>query len=229
MLYFSIIEKYIGAELYKKLLKLKQDFHAQLISFNDLYAFLSREEKKLIDKVCSVEPKDYGKKHTVFYGIRPIPKNLVAIANQTYFSANNKKIIKVKTQYLPKLVFTVFLKIKKAMRKDLGKSINITSGYRSPAYQAVILFITFFENKWNVKKTLWRLTLPGCSEHGYSLRQAIDVAPENGIKNIKDFNKTKEYAWLLQYAKKFGFSLSYPKDNKFGVMFEPWHWRFEKN
>ena len=47
MLYFSIIEKYIGAELYKKLLKLKQDFHAQLISFNDLYAFLSREEKKI--------------------------------------------------------------------------------------------------------------------------------------------------------------------------------------
>ena len=24
----------------------------------------------------------------------------------------------------------------------------------------------------------------------------------------------------------FGFSMSYPRDNPLGVMYEPWHWRF---
>jgi len=229
MLKFSKAEKQIGVKLYKKFLKEKKNPKAPLISFDELYGFLTREEKNLIDKICSAEPKEYGKNFTIFYGIRPVPKDIVAIEGQKYFSARNEKVNRVRTQYLSKLVFAAFLKMKKAMKKDLGTAINVASGYRSPAYQAVILFIMLFENNWNVQKTLWRLTLPGCSEHGYPPRQAMDIAPEKGIENLEDFGKTEEYKWLQKNAKKFGFALSYPKGNKYGVMFEPWHWHYVKN
>ena len=44
----------------------------------------------------------------------------------------------------------------------------------------------------------------------------------------KEFEKLPEYQWLLINAKNFGFVLSYPKDSKDGIVFEPWHWRYEK-
>jgi len=230
MLKFSKKEKAAGKKIYRKFtIEKKKNPKAPLISFDGLNRLLDDDEKKLIEKVLSVNPKDYGKNHTIFYGIDPVPKDLVAIENQTYFPAENKDVKKVKTQYLPKAVFVAFLRMKKAMKKELGKAVNVTSGYRSPAFQALILFTVLFQNKWSMKKTLLRLTLPGCSEHGYPPRQAMDLAPEKGIKNLEDFNRTEEYKWLLKNAKKFCFRLSYPKNNNYGVMFEPWHWRYVKH
>ena len=39
------------------------------------------------------------------------------------------------------------------------------------------------------------------------------------------FEKTKSYDWLVKNAYKYGFIISYPKQNTF-YQFEPWHWRF---
>lgn len=229
MLKFSKKEKATGKKIYRKfIIEKEKNPRASLISFNDLHGLLDNSEKKLIGKVLSVNPKDYGKNFTIFYGIKAVPKNLVAIRNQKYFSAKDKKIKKVKTQFLPGPVFEAFKKLNTALKKDLGRTINVISGYRSPAYQALILSVVLSENKWSVKKTLRRLTLPGCSEHGYPPHQAMDVAPERGIKRLEDFDKTEEYNWLLKNAHRFGFRLSYPKGNKYGVMFEPWHWRYVK-
>jgi len=226
MIGFSQLEKQIGSRLYKRLIKFKKNPKAPLISFDELYGLLTREEKNLIDKICSVEPKDYGKNFTIFYGIKPVPKDIVAIDNQKYFSAKDNKVETVKRQYLPRLVYAAFLKMKQAMRKDLGTSINVVSGYRSPAYQAVLLMTNLFDNNWGMKATLRRLTLPGCSEHGYPARQAVDIGPEKKIIKSEVFDQTEEYKWLQKNAKRFGFALSYPKGNKYGVMFEPWHWRY---
>jgi len=63
----------------------------------------------------------------------------------------------------------------------------------------------------------------GYSEH--QLGTAVDfIAPgQGGI--LDGFDKTGAYIWLLANAYKYGFVLSYPKDNGYYV-FEPWHWRF---
>ncbi len=63
----------------------------------------------------------------------------------------------------------------------------------------------------------------GYSEH--QLGTTVDlIAP--GLGGALDgFDNTKAYTWLLSNAYRYGFVLSYPKDNKFYV-FEPWHWRF---
>jgi len=124
MLRFSQAEKQIGVRLYKKLINEKKNPKAPFMSFDDLYGFLDREEKKLIDKICSVEPKEYGKNFTIFYGIKPVPKDLVTIVNQVYFSVKDKKVKKVKTQYLPRPVFVAFAKMKKAMAAIFGLTIS---------------------------------------------------------------------------------------------------------
>ncbi len=63
----------------------------------------------------------------------------------------------------------------------------------------------------------------GYSEH--QLGTTVDmIAPGLG-GNIDGFDGTAAYTWLLKNAYKYGFVISYPKDNKF-YTFEPWHWRF---
>jgi D-alanyl-D-alanine carboxypeptidase len=140
----------------------------------------------------------------------------------------DKKIKKLKTQFLPKPIFIAFKKMKEAMRKDVGDTVNVVSGYRSPAYQALVLFLILVESNWSLLRTLKRVTLPGCSEHGNASCQAVDVAPERGIRWLRNFDRTREYIWLSKNAKSFGFEMSYSEGNKYGVIFEPWHWRYVK-
>jgi len=73
------------------------------------------------------------------------------------------------------------------------------------------------------------VALPGHSEHGYPPRQAIDFINEEGINGEEipeEFEALPEYAWLHQHAQRFGFALSYPRDNPHNTVFEPWHWHF---
>jgi len=229
MLKFSRAEKLIGEKMRQKFIELRERPGATVISFDELYGCLDRDEIILIDKICSANPKEYGKNFTVFYGINPVPKKMIEFSGQKYVSARDGKTKTVRTQYLPEAAGRQFLKMKAAMQKDLGTAINVTSGYRSPAYQAVVIFLILLEKKWSMKNTLRCVTLPGCSEHGHPPRQGMDLAPVAGIETIDEFYKTAEYQWLDKNAARFGLELSYPPNNKFGVMFEPYHWRYVKN
>ena len=71
------------------------------------------------------------------------------------------------------------------------------------------------------------VAFPGYSEHGDPVRQAVDFITTND-NDWRRFKKTPEYKWLSKNAYKFNFYLSYPKGNKDGIMFEPWHWHYEK-
>ena len=74
------------------------------------------------------------------------------------------------------------------------------------------------------------MALPGYSEHGSVKHQALDFINTDGINgedNPEEFEALEENRWLLKNAKKFGFVLSYPKNDKSGITWEPWHWRYE--
>jgi D-alanyl-D-alanine carboxypeptidase len=58
---------------------------------------------------------------------------------------------------------------------------------------------------------------PGYSQHHTG--NAVDLAVDRGT-----FAKTKAYQWLQKNAKKFGFTETYPKENKQRLPWEPWHW-----
>jgi hypothetical protein len=45
----------------------------------------------------------------------------------------------------------------------------------------------------------------------------------------EEFEHSQAFQWLIQNAHKFGFRLSYPRGNKFGIAYEPWHWFYEGN
>ena len=43
----------------------------------------------------------------------------------------------------------------------------------------------------------------------------------------ESFEATPAFAWLQARAGDFGFAMSYPRGNPHGIVYEPWHWRFE--
>lgn len=68
---------------------------------------------------------------------------------------------------------------------------------------------------------------PGFSEHatGYAIDFGDRTRPECDLEAC--FAETPVGQWLAANAPRFGFALSFPANNSQGVMYEPWHWRFE--
>ncbi|MEK7506552.1 MAG: D-alanyl-D-alanine carboxypeptidase family protein [Patescibacteria group bacterium] len=196
------------------------------LGFEKIYKFLSNEEKIFIKKIMGIDPQNYG-----FRGLRydlvPVPQKLVVIRNQQYRQKGGLKTLP--PQLVPKKVYSAFRKLNEAMEKDISKKLLIESAYRSPAYQ-LITFLHYLKfHKWDLRRTVKRVALPGYSEHGFPPKQALDFITIDGIpadEKPLEFAKTKEYKWLLRNAKKFNFHLSYPRNNKWGITFEPWHWAF---
>lgn len=112
------------------------------------------------------------------------------------------------------------------MRADGLKSgidLNIISGFRSSKYQ-IEVFSRKFEDINNVSDEQFEARLKysapaGFSEHHTGL--AVDI---NSLE--EDFEETKEFEWLNNNAVKYGFEMSFPKNNIQGLGYEPWHWRY---
>lgn len=68
---------------------------------------------------------------------------------------------------------------------------------------------------------------PGYSEHatGYALDFGDRNNPQCNLSAC--FATTPVGAWLAANAGTHGFVLSFPKGNGQGVMYEPWHWRYQ--
>ncbi|MEX0877527.1 MAG: M15 family metallopeptidase [Candidatus Spechtbacterales bacterium] len=196
-----------------------------LISFEELENRLSEEEKYLMQNILNINPAKYGIA-APYLGIESVPQDIVAIRGQKYIWEEEEK--KIATQYLPKNVYEAYTKMNKVVKKDTKDGLLVRSGYRSPAYQFLTFVYYFQKNDFDIQKTFAQVALPGYSEHGYPPRQAVDFITENGViwGDKICFDETIEYKWLLKNAAKYGFFLSYPQDNEKGMMFEPWHWRY---
>lgn len=66
---------------------------------------------------------------------------------------------------------------------------------------------------------------PGYSEHHGGC--AVDFAIPNQTPLTEAFESSSAYDWLQSSAARFGFTLSYPRDNRWGFIYEPWHWRYQ--
>lgn len=64
--------------------------------------------------------------------------------------------------------------------------------------------------------------IPGCSEHHTG--RALDFGAPDHLQLETSFARTREFRWLKKHATKFGFHLSYPRGNRQGITYEPWHW-----
>lgn len=66
---------------------------------------------------------------------------------------------------------------------------------------------------------------PGFSEHHSG--RAVDIGAPGCEGLTGEFEGTPQFSWLMERAGGFGFKLSYPRVNRFGIAYEPWHWCFE--
>lgn len=114
------------------------------------------------------------------------------------------------------------------MKAQGYKNIWPQSTYRSVARQEEIFnkkvksYMSMGKTKEEAEiLTLQKINKPGTSEHNLGL--AVD------FNNVDyNFEKSKEYKWLMENAENYGFILRYPRDKKdiTKVDCEPWHWRY---
>ena len=140
------------------------------------------------------------------------PKSLAPISEKYLNKAATN--IEIHTQvwpYLEKLLITA---------SAAGQKLLVVSAYRSFATQSSL--------KTSYKVTYGSGANAFSADQGYSEHQlgtAIDFTTEKLGASFSTFASEPAYKWLQDNAHRYGFVLSYPRDNTY-YKFEPWHWRF---
>jgi zinc D-Ala-D-Ala carboxypeptidase len=105
-----------------------------------------------------------------------------------------------------------------------GVVMNIASAFRTIERQAEIVRAKVAKGL-PLESILCVSAPPGYSEHHSG--RAIDMTTD-GVRPLEqEFEDTKAFRWLSAHAGRFGFALSFPRDNRYGYAYEPWHWCFQ--
>ena len=142
------------------------------------------------------------------------------ITHYKYADCAKENLVTCGEKQVHKDLAKAFVQMQNDALKD-GIKLEIISGFRSIEYQKTI-FPCKFKGDPTEEEFIARLKYSapaGFSEHHTGL--AIDI---NSLE--EDFADTKEYEWLLEHAKDYGFEMSFPKNNNQGLGFEPWHWKY---
>lgn len=111
-----------------------------------------------------------------------------------------------------------------SMRKQATEqniSLFLISAFRGYQYQHDLI-AGKLEKGQQIESVLRVNAAPGYSEHHSG--RAVDVGTMGCSALSEEFEKTSAYQWLEINANKYGFHLSYPRNNPYGIDFEPWHW-----
>lgn len=167
-----------------------------------------------LQKLANTDPellKKYSKVY--FLNENYVPAHLSEIP-QIYLYSNTKQLL-FQSNALPHLQSMM------EAASTAGVKLYVQSAYRSFAEQRAL--------KGNYSVVYGAGTANSFSaDQGYSEHQlgtTVDMITP-GLGGVLDgFDTTSAYQWMLDNAYKYGFVLSYPKNNGYYV-FEPWHWRF---
>jgi D-alanyl-D-alanine carboxypeptidase len=111
-----------------------------------------------------------------------------------------------------------------AAAADDGITLLLVSGFRSVEYQARLI-----RKKINAGQLLSDIltvnAAPGYSEHHTG--RAVDIATPGSRPLTEEFEHSQAFRWLTENAGRFGFSMSYPRNNPAGFIYEPWHWAWQ--
>jgi D-alanyl-D-alanine carboxypeptidase len=103
----------------------------------------------------------------------------------------------------------------------VGIHLLIVSGFRGIDYQAGLIRKKLAAGQ-DIDQILRVNAAPGHSEHHTG--RAVDIATPGSRPLTEEFEATDAFRWLESRAIEFGFSMTYPRDNPWGIAFEPWHW-----
>jgi LAS superfamily LD-carboxypeptidase LdcB len=167
-----------------------------------------------IQKLSQIDPELLEKYSKVFFlNENYVPAHLSEIP-LTYQYSDSKQLLFV-TQALPRLESMI------DTASSTGVKLYVDSAYRSFDEQKAL--------KGDYTMTFGAGTANSFSaDQGYSEHQlgtAVDMITIGLGGQLDGFDTKPAYSWMLQNAYKYGFILSYPKNNGYYV-YEPWHWRF---
>lgn len=153
-------------------------------------------------------PPDYGRSHRLM--LQPESTEL----------ANIGLDFAQREQYLHPAAAMAWYALRNAA-DDVGIDLQVISAFRSVDYQAGI-FRRKIENGHCIDSILRVSAAPGFSEHHTG--KALDLNCPGHPPLEASFERTLTFEWLTEHAFRHGFRLSYPRDNRHGIAFEPWHW-----
>ncbi|MFK7865750.1 MAG: M15 family metallopeptidase [Pseudohongiellaceae bacterium] len=145
----------------------------------------------------------------------PEPETLVATERDFYD----------REQKLTPHSFRAWRRMKEAAAAD-EVPIFLISAYRSIQYQYELI-LKKLDSGASIRDVLAVNAAPGFSEHHTG--RAVDIGTLSCPALVEEFDKTLAFQWLRENAKRFGFNLSYPRGNSFGIIYEPWHWCFQED
>ena len=104
-----------------------------------------------------------------------------------------------------------------------GCQMHILSAFRGFDRQVKVVRTALAAGR-SLDEIFQSIAPPGCSEHHSG--RALDVGTV-GCKDLSEaFEQTAAFDWLAHRAAQYGFGLSFPRNNKWGYTYEPWHWCF---
>ena len=167
-----------------------------------------------LKKLSDTDPQLLAKYSKIFFlNENYAPARLVEIPpGYKYLENKDLQIIPQVLPYLEKML--------DAAKTD-GVAIYVDSAYRSFSTQATlksqytVVYGAGTANQFSADQ--------GYSEH--QLGTAVDLITTGTSGMLIGFDRRPAYAWLEANAYRYGFILSYPKNNGYYI-FEPWHWRF---
>ncbi|MEN9649427.1 MAG: hypothetical protein RL094_394 [Candidatus Parcubacteria bacterium] len=167
-----------------------------------------------LDKLSKTDPQLLQKYSKIYFlNEHYTPDALSPIAPQFLFNKSSDLQIHSKVApYLQQMISSA---------RNQGIDIQVASAYRS--------FNTQAQLKSSYKVTYGAGTANKFSaDQGYSEHQlgtTLDFTTSATGASFDGFEKTPAYTWLMNNAHSYGFTLSYPPNNKYYI-YEPWHWRF---
>jgi len=168
-----------------------------------------------LEKLQKLDPQLLAKYSKVYFlNENYAPERLAVVPNEyRYIDETEMQII---PQVLPRLTAMLEAAKKKSV------TLYVFSAYRSfytqeaLKQQYTVTYGAGTANQFSADQ--------GYSEH--QLGTAIDLITTGlGGELTPSFDQTEAYLWLADNAYKYGFTLSYPKDNDYYI-YEPWHWRY---
>lgn len=153
-------------------------------------------------------PRDYGRVHGLRLAREPL--DLTCIGND----------IHARAQWLAPRAARAFSRMRETAAAD-RIALQVVSAFRSAEYQLDIIKRKL-ERGQTIDEILRVSAAPGYSEHHSG--RVVDLTTPGYAALEEEFENSPAFAWLREHASRFGFALSYPRDNPHGIAYEPWHW-----
>jgi len=103
--------------------------------------------------------------------------------------------------------------------------LKVVSAFREVDKQKEIIKNKIMSGQ-SISEILKACAAPGYSEHHTG--RALDLTSTECMPLTEDFENTEAFSWLMENAGFYPFSLSYPRGNKAGIFYEPWHWAYNQ-